>query len=665
MRGTFSSRSRLSRTDFSIALRFVFIIVLALPGSPPAAQPAPAQRTEGVLARSVPAKVDLFINIHRLADLEHAVQQAHAGALLSLVSGQSGATASQEHWAAIRALSGLGDHVSKSDLLQCEFGIVAEDIRDAVRPVWLIAAANEEMVARWFPHHARSGEAGDAARIFRTDDGRFVCIRGRIVAIAPRTSDWVRLGSILRAMAGGEADVLENSAAYRKSIAYLPTRSLATIFLSGLGGGRARNHAGNHLVIGVYSKGETIDLAFRGTRSESSVARGLKPAAMERMLKLPATTIGAYIAAVDWSALAESAKTPHAGVLARYARLLHELGRDAETADPSPLLGNHVIVAWGQDFSPDGAMPQLALLAEARNSAETSAAVRRIVDSLIRILSTLELRNIEQELTLVERAHLGVKIQSIPLRDYSKNSRFGWVRLLAKLEPSWAVSGDWLIVTLTPDHLQQILDAQIGFLPILGDARPARLLRDAPENHRAAAYLQGVPAGATLQSWAAAWPGGGADDSLVRFWQQGSGSDRSRLGIEFIDEDELGRVDVVRVVESSPADGRLKPGDRIIGIDGRLLELVAPADDLQRWWESTEPGSSHTLRVIRDDSMIDLEIRRPLDQAGLADLFEKPVDMLRELAVICQAIPSSTFQIHNTGPDSFSALLKLRLSRSE
>jgi hypothetical protein len=41
------------------------------------------------------------------------------------------------------------------------------------------------------------------------------------------------------------------------------------------------------------------------------------------------------------------------------------------------------------------------------------------------------------------------------------------------------------------------------------------------------------------------------------------------------------------------------------------------------------------------------------------------VDILRELAGICEAIPSATFEVHNTGPDDFSALLKLRLGRSD
>ena len=62
---------------------------------------------------------------------------------------------------------------------------------------------------------------------------------------------------------------------------------------------------------------------------------------------------------------------------------------------------------------------------------------------------------------------------------------------------------------------------------------------------------------------------------------------------------------------------------------------------------------------------MELEVRRPHDQASLTDVFEQPLDMLSELAAICDAIPSATFQVHNTGPDNFSALLKLRLSRTD
>ena len=87
--------------------------------------------------------------------------------------------------------------------------------------------------------------------------------------------------------------------------------------------------------------------------------------------------------------------------------------------------------------------------------------------------------------------------------------------------------------------------------------------------------------------------------------------------------------------------------------------------DLRKWWEEASPGSSHTLRVLREESILELEVTRRHEEVSIADLFTQPLDVLRELSLLCDAIPTATLQIHNTGDEHFSALLRLRLGSRE
>jgi C-terminal processing protease CtpA/Prc len=137
------------------------------------------------------------------------------------------------------------------------------------------------------------------------------------------------------------------------------------------------------------------------------------------------------------------------------------------------------------------------------------------------------------------------------------------------------------------------------------------------------------------------------------------------LGIEVSGLEHFGMVEVSTVTTASPADGRLQPGDRIFGIDGRLLQMASPLDDLQQWWAETVPGSSHSLRVLRGNTVIELEVSRRFDEMSLDDLFGRPIDLLREVSVLCEAVPFSTLHIHFTGDRHTSALVSMRLATED
>ncbi|MGH2770476.1 MAG: site-2 protease family protein [Actinomycetota bacterium] len=71
---------------------------------------------------------------------------------------------------------------------------------------------------------------------------------------------------------------------------------------------------------------------------------------------------------------------------------------------------------------------------------------------------------------------------------------------------------------------------------------------------------------------------------------------------------------VVSVVPDSPAEGRLRPGDVIVGIDGRDIDL---ADEVGREIRSAPAGSDFTLMVERGSGVQEVTVRSArLEQAG-------------------------------------------------
>ncbi|WP_077325976.1 SepM family pheromone-processing serine protease [Virgibacillus siamensis] len=65
-------------------------------------------------------------------------------------------------------------------------------------------------------------------------------------------------------------------------------------------------------------------------------------------------------------------------------------------------------------------------------------------------------------------------------------------------------------------------------------------------------------------------------------------------------------VYVVSVVKNMPADGKLKPADRITGIDGKKIKK---AEDLINYVKAKEAGDTITLKIVRNGKKLTKEIK--------------------------------------------------------
>ncbi len=661
------------RCRFVLARRFVAVTVLTLISTTSIlAQPL----EQDSITQFVPASTNLFISLQRLPDIDQALKRTRIWRFVPLLTGrETDESTTPSVRSAIRELIGRNSRIDAEDLMRSEVGLVAPSWSQLGQAIWLIRVPEVEVLQRWFPkERLNEVDVAAGAQVFRTDSGMTVCVRGRVAALARSGGDWALLGSILRLMAGRGEDNLALSLSFRELSAYLPNRPLAVVYsadhdTAAEGAGVSSGFVEplrRRIVIGLYSDGSRIDVALRGTSQSTGMGSAVSSRAVERMLSLPRTTLGAYLTRVDWSGLLTATGERPGGTFHRYARLLSGLSRNDTASEHEGFqLGHHVILAWDQDLRADGSAPQLALLVEAKEARYLADAGVQVADSLRGLISAVEESDVGEALAVRTQSHLGVTIHSVPMGSYALSSKFAWMKLAARLEPSWAAVGDWFILTLTRDHLERILDAQIGFSAGLGDQADARAFRENSEKNAAIALLQGQLAATVMERWLAQAESESASLLNQAVWGARDPSelfDPGRLGIEMRQDGGPGWVEVLSVEPFTPADGRLQPGDRILGVNGQLLGFAAPSDDLRQSWESAKPGTSQTFRVLRHDEMIECTVLRREDDVRLTNLLVKPIDAVRELAALCRSIPFVSVRIPASDEKYFSALITLRLA---
>jgi hypothetical protein len=242
---------------------------------------------------------------------------------------------------------------------------------------------------------------------------------------------------------------------------------------------------------------------------------------------------------------------------------------------------------------------------------------------------------------------------------------------VASVTPSFAAVGDWLVITLSTAHLKEIVDAAHDVIPTLrvvpGLQMPAGMNATArPSADAVFAVAQPGLAAQVLSGWLADLDAGRPSPLDQHWWRSSDLSESPlQIGIGMDRKSEPGRVMVARVHRGLPADGRLQVGDRIIGVDDRLLSLSTPNEDLRACVQGLgdpgkravpEPRTAIRLRVLRHDEMLDVTL--PLDAPRGADGLEP----LRRLTTLLRDVGTATYSVSLSGEHQMSARLTLRWS---
>ncbi len=578
----------------------------------------------------MPASANLFVRFGQLAEVDEALHRAHAWRLLPLLSGASADNATPlDLRAAVTRFLGPGSTISIDELMHAEMGIAASSWSQLDGAVWYVRIEDEAVLDRWFPHR-RGNRGGNSRRAysFRTDDGIRVCVHGNVVAMARRAGETSLLRETMALMRGRRGDTLRASPKYRSLVKHLPPRPLALVYMAGADTGKTvKSHSAvlwpaiDRAVVGMYEGDGRIELAIRARLLTPYRQGRLSHLATRRLLRLPQTTLLAAAFTIDFEqTFAQAAANPTSGPMGRYLTLFEAL-RGPAPPDPQPttLLGEHVIVAWGQDLSQRGSTPQLALLLECGDARALRDEVNTVAGNLVNLLKAFDSAARTHPPTIQHSTHLGTTVTHVPLRSYAERSEVPLVQLLANLEPAWATIGNWFVFALSRDHLERILDAQIGLSPPLAAVRDLRALSLRNEDLMVLATVRAGLATDALDRWLGDLDAGKPSLLDMAWWQAptsptGGGfytPSGRQFGIAMKErQEQSGTVEVARVYADTPAATGLQPGDRIIGIDGSLLDLSRPSADLRRRLEKSTADPGPTLRVQRGATTLDVLLPR-------------------------------------------------------
>ena len=639
---------------------------------------APAADNVVPFEQFVPTSTRLFIAVHRLEELQAGLPASRAETLLPFIGALPEPGAALDTKSFLKTFLGPACRMEWADLHKTEFAVAARSWSQIADGVLFVRLPDESAPNRWFADsQQRSTRISRHARMLRVE-GATLCIRDGILAASRAAGAETLMRETLRLMAGRGSSALKGSEEYRRLMAYLPAKPLATAFsgriarvgpdpgeeteeTEGIQEFHATEAAFGQGVLGVYRRDGRLEIALRANRAEPVDRPALDDAAMDRLRALPHTTIFAWAGSLETLGL--SGLGDVSGPWAKYAQLL--LGSDLSLEDASLPLGPHIILAWDQDLSGSGGTPQFAVLLRSDDARLISTKFSALADCVLERIHVVDPVDLDSVAGVKLTTRMGVPIASVALRGYCEASRFPGARLLRNLEPSWAASGDWWIFALTRDHLERILDAQSGSAPRLESLPDVRSVLDAERKCRSIVLARLEAAAGWTERWAAQAKSGQASLLNPKSWNGDLLLDviqPDRLGIGMRSDQEPGVVVVARVDAETAADGVLQAGDRILGIDGQLLDLNSPNADLRNRWHRVRSATSRTVRIERDGAALDVELVFDRPDIRMPEVSTGAVAALVELARIGRDLPFVSFTELGVDAEHFAAIVSLQVA---
>ena len=307
-------------------------------------------------------------------------------------------------------------------------------------------------------------------------------------------------------------------------------------------------------------------------------------------------------------------------------------------------------------------VPQFAVLLESADAPD----VARILAEGVAKLSMAARDGWDGSEIIRHSRHLDTDIYSVPLVGLLSPRDDGTLvsLLMSSMEPSFAALDGWVLVATDPAQVRQMIEADAGWIPTLGSPKDLRTeRRRLGDDAVVMAVAQPAMASAVVGSWQRG-DAPGSSPLAQAFGNQQRAIGRARqqmLGIRIKKDELAGGVVVVRVQAQKPAVGKLEVGDRIVGVDGRLLALDQPAADLRRRIAACADPARLTLRLWRGDRLMDVVVPMPHTIPTVAKPTRDPLEALRTLQTIGRAMSYAVYSVSSSPPDEFRAQLSLRL----
>jgi hypothetical protein len=631
----------------------------------------------GPLARWAPQSSRLFLQFERLDLVHEQWRNVNAWRLIELALEKRAAAEGPEpapYWADVLAANlGLSPEAAFDRLFAQQVALAAPDWEHLADGVVLFRLTDREVLRDLVgPGKVRPGPRRvGRAKLYQTKAGLWVATDDRVVALSQRGPASADFRKTVDLLAGKSLDSLADLNRYRDQMRLLPGGMQGFLYFDlGLG---SREPAGDDPtsgwaptihrgVVGIYVSRQQVNFAIRATRDTPRQEPPRPRVDLERLNRLPQTTLLAWATSVDapgaYRALIDAEPPGAAGLFASLLERVLDLQQLEETLVSN--LGPRTIVVWGQTLREPSALPQLALLFESRDARAAALALEGAAQAFLATRAPPAGDSTNAAVQHLD--HLGTTITRVPFAPLVSNAPDGSVvsQLGLHVQPCFAALDGWLVLALTPDHLREIIDADRGLIPTLGEA--PELGRAGRQRARAVVLGLAQPALAAqvIQGWLTGLRS--PDESPWAGLLLGeTGSDRPRrrtLGIGMRVQQVPGRVRVARVYPGTPAEGHLLPGDEILGVESHLLSLAEPNEDLRSRIAAVGHQDPVTLRVWREEELLDVVV--PLGRpAGPESPSAGVVEALEQLTRLGQELTYAAYSVSASRSDQYVAMLTL------
>lgn len=638
---------------------------------------APAQTPKARVKRVdspadvVPASAGFFLQLDKLVgDAKPTPSQNASGFFELLVGGFVDPDASAGQWQR-HLLDSLGIKSDQAvrELLARKFAIAAPSWEQLGEGVIVVTGAGDEpLISGVFaPHGGESVTKAGEVRTYKTTTGLTVAKKDNLFIAAQSDGKGSMFEQAVRLMRRRRGPSLSTDSTFRRHVATLPPNRNGLMYLhTAVGRGEASPlpFGLSHLTAGLYIDAHHVDLIFRATRAVP--AKSSPPFDIERLKRLPQTTVAAWCTQLD---IGEAFRTIlHRLGTDRAQRLLDALNEVIDTEEiRSQLagkLGPGAIVTWDQHLGSGPSVPQIAVLLE---STEAGACAETLAQALQAVVSWIDVKNRDRQdrgLRFRRSEYLVTTIYelSIPVDTETFGLDSG---VVPPLTPAFAPLEDGLVIALSADQIRNIIDARYNLAPQFGEVEDAELFEDHAEQAVMLIVAQPALAARVVDEWLT------PPDGPVGLWlshfrgadlgDPTPGGRRIRLGIGTRPGSQPGTVYVGRVYPDGPAAGLLQSGDRILGLDGRLLSLSNATADLRHHLAQPTPNGHWTFRVQRGERFVDVIVSAA--PTGEASPFgTDPATAVRRLQSLFRSVELAVASVTQPDPTTVAARLTFRFS---
>jgi hypothetical protein len=624
------------------------------------------------MERFIPASATCFIHAADLQQLDQVLHQTKVASLVPLLDAAVLRSDSYpDPYAALLQLIAQERTIRKEDLAGREVAAVAPSWFQLEQAYWLLRVSDPTLLDEWFPPERRSQEDQTGAmRFFLVEDNLVVAVRDDLVALGRRDAGNVLLGETMALMADAGGLTLEDSDSYKRLTQSLPSSTVGRAWLArSAPEDQSLPHLSSwgadfeHAVIGLHVQSDRLDVAIRTLPASPHDQTTVSDHAVDQLLKLPRATLLALATTFEPNRFFnEEGRRASANSFERALRALRRFAGDRQSrAGVFSTLGPNVIFAWNPNLRGYGTVPQVAVLIECDDPAVVRDEMEALAESILPILESVYQSEPHSGARIEYSRYFGTKIVQIPMRKHAAKSDYPFIKLLKRATPSFAAVDGWFIFAMSPEHIRKIIRCN-NELSRSWDVVPE--IREAGERYRNSSTLciaQPALASGIVERWLRDLDRGSPSLLDPKWWKPKERSARDKLhrfGLGMKARQRPGVVVVARVYPDTAADGRLQPGDRIVGVDGELLAMDRPNADLRRRLLASKTKPGPILRVLRDQALLDVQLVVE-EEEGSASPWT-PAGILRELARIGQYASVAVLAAEADEADSQSAHLVLQ-----